>query len=134
MSTLFTEPQSSTSGGSTSSGAVPHLEKPIDIHNPVLDSVRTGSALKPDAQHAFNQIIDNYSRYAKQFRCIGGDGVERTLFQIEGSLNGKVGVFEWIVDNNPLKGVVHRRFIEGIKVTGIPNMHPWVQKEDGICV
>ena len=35
VSTLFTEPQSSTSGGSTSSGAVPHLEKPIDSHKTV---------------------------------------------------------------------------------------------------
>lgn len=93
-----------------------------EIHNPVLDNPRTGSALKGDAQHAFNDIIDNYAGDATKFNIIGGDGVERSLYQIEGSLNGKQGVFEWIVD--PVKGVTHRRYIEDVGVTGIPNARP----------
>lgn len=96
-------------------------DKVIEINNPVLDSVRTGSALKLDAQHAFNDIIDNYASSAQKFNLVGGDKVTRELYQIEGSLNGKQGVFEWIVDPDPLKGVTHRRFIEDVGVTGKPN-------------
>jgi len=96
----------------------------IDIHNPVLDNIRTGSALKEDALHAFNDIIDNYAGDATKFSLMGGDGVERSLYQIEGALNGKSGIFEWIVDPDPAKGVTHRRFIEGIGITGRPNAGP----------
>ncbi len=93
----------------------------VEISNPVLNNLRTGSALKKDALHAFNDIIDNYASYAKKFNLTGGDGIIRQLYQIEGSLNGKSGIFEWIIDPNPLKGVTHRRFIEGVKITGKPN-------------
>ena len=74
--------------------------------------------------HAFNNIIDNYAGQATKFSLKGGDGIERSLYQVEGSLNGKSGVFEWIVDPNPAKGVVHRRFIENVPVTGKPNATP----------
>jgi hypothetical protein len=40
------------------------------------------------------------------------------LRQIEGSLGGKVGIFEWIIDKNR---VTHRRFILVGKITGSPN-------------
>ena len=96
----------------------------IDINNPVLDNIRTGSALKGDSLHAFNDIIDNYVGDATKFEFVGGDGIERTLYQIGGSLNGKQGIFEWIVDPDPTKGVVHRRFIEGVGITGRPNARP----------
>ncbi|MEO3943964.1 RHS repeat-associated core domain-containing protein [Gorillibacterium sp. CAU 1737] len=98
--------------------------KVVEINNPVLDSVRTGSALKLDAQHAFNNIIDNYASSAQKFNLVGGDKVTRELYQIEGSFNGKKGVFEWIVDPDPLKGVTHRRFIGDVGVTGKPNAIP----------
>lgn len=101
-------------GGSTS----------IEINNPILDNVRTGSALKGDSLHAFNDIIDNYAGDATKFSLVGGDGVERSLYQIEGSLNGKQGIFEWIVDSDPTKRVTHRRFIEGVGITGRPNARP----------
>lgn len=98
--------------------------KTVDISNPVLDNIRTGSALKGDPLHAFNDIIDNYAGDATKFSLTGGDGVERTLYQIEGSLNGKQSIFEWIVDPDPTKGVTHRRFIEGVGITGKPNARP----------
>ncbi|MBQ3600182.1 MAG: pre-toxin TG domain-containing protein, partial [Lachnospiraceae bacterium] len=98
--------------------------KTADINNPILDNIRTGSALKDDSLHAFNDIIDNYASDATKFLLIGGDGVERILYQIEGSLNGKQGIFEWIVDPNPAKGITHRRFIEGVGITGKPNARP----------
>ena len=95
-----------------------------EIKNPVLDNTRSGSALKGDSQHAFNDIIDNYAGDATMFPLKGGDGVNRLLYQIEGSLNGKKGIFEWIVDPDAAKGVTHRRFIEGVGITGKPNARP----------
>lgn len=91
----------------------------VEIHNPVLDNPRTGSALKEDVQHAFYDIIDNCAGQAKKFNLIGGDGRIRDLYQIAGSLNSKKEIFEWIVD--PIVGGIHHRFIEGVGITGKPN-------------
>ena len=43
------------------------------------------------------------------------------LYQLQGSLRGKPGVFEWIVDQ---RQVTHRRFIPGGTTTGFPNQIP----------
>lgn len=52
----------------------------------------------------------------------GGTVVRRSeLYQVEGSLNGKEGVFEWIIDQGQM---THRRFIPGGRVTGYPNQTP----------
>lgn len=89
------------------------------IHNDVLDSPRTGSALKVDdvspiyeinektgrpqivkefpasAQaHGFNDIIDNYAGYATKTSLNNA-----TLYQLDGSLNGVSGRFEWIIQD-----------------------------------
>ncbi|MCR6095427.1 LXG domain-containing protein [Salipaludibacillus agaradhaerens] len=116
-----------------------------NISHPVLDNTRSGSALKnPDGQHGFNDIIDNYTLQAKEFDIVGGDGVKRQLYQIEGgmkyydfkdiyntnlkineritSVKDQTGVFEWIVD--PTNGVTHRRFIPNGQITGSPNQRP----------
>ncbi len=116
-----------------------------NISHPVLDNTRSGSALKkPDGQHGFNDIIDNYTPLAKEFEIVGGDNVKRKLYQIEGGMkyydykdvynkglriNERIttikdhnGVFEWIVD--PTKGVTHRRFIPNGQITGSPNQRP----------
>lgn len=115
------------------------------ISHPVLDNTHSGSALKkPDGQHGFNDIIDNYTPQAKEFEIVGGDDVKRKLYQIEGGMkyydykdvynkglriNERIttikdqnGVFEWIVD--PTKGVTHRRFIPNGQITGSPNQRP----------
>ena len=98
----------------------------VTIRNPVVDNVRSGSALwksenMSDAQHHFSDIFDNHALDGSEFVLIGDDGHTRTLYQVEGSLNGVDGVFEWIVDPDPAKGVTHRRFIPGQGITGIPN-------------
>jgi toxin YxiD len=116
-----------------------------NISHPVLDNTRSGSALKkPDGQHGFNDIIDNYTPHAKEFEIAGGDGVKRNLYQIEGGMKyydykdvynkdlritervtivkDQNGIFEWIVD--PTKGVTHRRFIPNGQITGSPNQRP----------
>ncbi|SMC29506.1 hypothetical protein SAMN02745134_03928 [Clostridium acidisoli DSM 12555] len=115
------------------------------ISHPVLDNTRTGSALKPyDGQHGFNDIIDNYAKDAQKFDLVGGDDVQRELYQIKGGQKSyeykriydktqgfdklervtvdQEGIFEWIVD--PTEGVTHRRFIPGGEITGKPNQVP----------
>ena len=95
------------------------IKKSKNISNPITNSVRRGKANKLDAHHAFSDIVDNYAGKAKTFSLKGGDGKERQLYQIKGSLRGKKGIFEWILDED--MGVTHRRFIPNGKITGKPN-------------
>ncbi|MGB8468125.1 MAG: hypothetical protein WCE21_03895 [Candidatus Babeliales bacterium] len=99
----------------------------MELDHPVLSLPRTGSALKIDKYHAFDDIIDNYARFAKKFTKFDRDtiekGVLKELYQIEGSLNDKPGIFEWIVDYRPEKGITHRLFIENGTITGKANVH-----------
>ena len=95
----------------------------VEIKNKVLESERVGSALKQDPYHGFNNIIDNYADSAAKFDIAtkgpGGEVLRKSkLFQIKGSLDGKSGIFEWILDQDK---VTHRRFIPGGKITGYPN-------------
>jgi len=90
--------------------------------NPVLGKNRIGSALKTDASHAFPDVVDNFAHLATEFKLPkkGPGGVivgEVKLYQLEGSLNGKSGVFEWITDGD---NVTHRFFKKGGVVNGIP--------------
>ena len=55
----------------------------------------------------------------KLFNIRGGDGVQRHLLQTTGEVNGRGGIFEFIVD--PSRGVTHQRFIPGGRITGAPN-------------
>jgi hypothetical protein len=82
---------------------------------------RVGSGLKDDPLHrATSWVVDDPA--AQQFTITGGDGVPRTLYQLPGEVNGKPGVFEWIVDSSGTDSVItHQRFIQGGQVTGLPN-------------
>ena len=82
--------------------------------NDVIDLPRTGSALKTDPYHAFPNIVDNYAGYATKSPISNG-----TLYQLQGSLNGTVGRFEWIIQNQQ---VTHRMFVPGGGINGIPIM------------
>jgi len=81
--------------------------------NSIANLNRTGSALKTDPYHAFPDIVDNFASGAKATKLSNG----ATLRQIEGSLNGVAGRFEWIVDGG---SVTHRLFIRGGTLNGIP--------------
>jgi flagellar biosynthesis/type III secretory pathway protein FliH len=97
-----------------------------NIDNPVIGKPRVESANKIDPTHSFNDIVDNYAGDAAKFdiptKGPGGQVVRTSeLYQLEGSLRGKDGVFEWIVDQG---NVTHRRFIPSGNVTGFPNQVP----------
>ena len=81
--------------------------------NPVLELQRVGSALKTDPYHALPDIIDNAASGATQTILKNG----ASLYQIEGSLNGTAGRFEWIVDSG---NVTHRLFVPGGTLNGVP--------------
>lgn len=107
------------------------------INNDVLEHPRTGSALKVDdvkpiyerdpitgkmkmvqefpataQSHGFNDLVDNYAGYATKTPLNNA-----TLYQIEGSLNGVPGRFEWIIQDGK---VTHRMFIQGGTMNGVP--------------
>ena len=82
------------------------------IQNDIIGLPRTGSALKNDSYHAFPDIVDNYAGDATKFSINNG-----SLYQLEGSLNGTSGRFEWIIQNGE---VTHRFFVEGGGINGIP--------------
>ena len=82
------------------------------INNDVLNTERTGSALKSDAYHAFPNIVDNYVGFAEKIKLSRG-----TLYQLKGSLNGIEGRFEWIIQNGK---TTHRMFVKGGGINKIP--------------
>ena len=95
-------------------------------NNPVIGSPRVGSATKTDKYHAFSDMVDNYVGDSRKFRISvktrrGKMARKAELRQLEGSLDGREGVFEWIVDQG---NVTHRRFIPGGKISGFPNQIP----------
>jgi hypothetical protein len=82
---------------------------------------KTGSGLNDDLYHrAVSWVVNDPA--AKRFVIKGGDGVERELYQLSDGLNGKPGVFEWIIDRSGTSPVItHQWFIPGGKVTGVPH-------------
>ncbi|OIX90648.1 hemagglutinin repeat-containing protein [Pantoea sp. Ae16] len=89
--------------------------KPISVY-PNTDKPIAKQEFPPATNaHGFNDIIDNYAGNAVKISLKNG----ATLYQIEGTLNGTSGRFEWIVDPK-LGGVSHRMFVSGGKVNGVP--------------
>jgi hypothetical protein len=84
---------------------------------------RVGSALKSDPTHrAASFGLDAVAKAGQSFELKGGDGVVRTLIQAPGGMNGKAGIFEYMI--NKAGQVIHQRFIENGVITGRPNQKP----------
>ncbi|AKL98232.1 hypothetical protein [Endomicrobium proavitum] len=89
-----------------------------------VDAGIVGSANKQDLYHKAadsklikNEVITNDS--TKNFAIKGNDGKNYNLIQTEGVVNGKNGVFEYVVNEN--NEITHQLFIENGKINGIPN-------------
>ena len=108
-------------GGSKSPGASGDDPGGLPNPPPMSRMERVGSGLKDDLFHrAASWEVDNAA--AQEFTITGGDGVDRDLYQVQGELNGKPGIYEWIVDRSGSEPLItHQRFIPGGRITGGPN-------------
>ena len=87
----------------------------------IMQADRSGTALdKSDAGHrAASFATEDQLAAGQVFDIVGGDGVQRTLLQAPGNVNGRDGIFEYIIDADG--AVSHQRFIRGGEMNGMPN-------------
>ncbi|GKW06305.1 hemagglutinin repeat-containing protein [Pectobacterium carotovorum] len=90
--------------------------KEISIYPDKIKPMATQEFPSVPKSHGFSDIVDNYADSAVKTPLNNG----ATLYQLEGSLNGVPGRFEWILDPK-LGGVSHRMFVSGGTVNGVPS-------------
>ena len=106
----------------TANAGVGLVENPAS--NPISEaSYKPGSSAAKktmngsDVYHRWPDVIKNGASGATKFTIVGKDKVVRILYQIEGSLNGKDGRFEWILEQGQ---ITHQQFVPGGSINGIP--------------
>ena len=83
----------------------------------ITSAKRVGSALKSDLYHrAASWLSSSQLAKGKVFYINGG---RRVLLQVEGTLNGIKGIFEYIIDE--AGNICHQFFKAGGIINGIPN-------------
>jgi hypothetical protein len=97
-----------SNSGSTISNQAPSL-----ANNPLANTTYTSKVvgqMAKDAHHGFPLEVDNFGAYGQLSPIKGGDGIQRIFLRIDGSLNGKDGFFEYLLEPNG--SVNHRLFKE----------------------
>jgi hypothetical protein len=91
---------------------------PSEAEKQVVEAKLTGSAQKTDPWHRSGSwVVDDIAEQASVFTLVGGDGKQRALIQMPGSVNGVSGRFEWILDGDR---VTHQLFVRNGKINGVP--------------
>ena len=111
----------------TYSNAAKNIEGPGEVISPaeaadkIVNGERIGTASrKLDPGHRSASFLTEAELSQGQtFINKGYDGIERTLLQVEGELNGSNGIFEYII--TPEGQISHQRFIKGGIINGAPN-------------
>ncbi|MFW0786625.1 hypothetical protein AAFP35_19190 [Gordonia sp. CPCC 206044] len=115
-----TAPQPAPKAPEAAKAPRPSKRTPQEAEDIIRDAQRSGSGLKKDTNHrAPDLVVDEIGTKGKVFDITGNDGVERTLVQTPGELNGVPGRFEWIIEPNGR--VSHQFFVRGGSINGIPN-------------
>lgn len=105
--------------GGAATQALPKNPSLADAARLVRDARPVASALKSDTFHrAATWAIDDIASSGSVYRYFGSDGIQRTLVQVPGKLNGIAGRFEWIVDS--AGNLTHQIFVKGGSINGIP--------------
>ena len=86
----------------------------------IVNANRVGSGLKGDPYHRSASFLSREQlANGKVTSFRGEDGISRHLLQTRGGLNGKTGIFEYIVEPNGT--VSHQMFIPKGNYTGYAN-------------
>jgi len=110
----------SQAGFTAASGGGGGPKSPSEAARIIINAERTGSALKPDLYHrAPSYLSESQLAQGETFLIVGGDGTPRTLLQVRGELNGRAGVFEFLLEPNGT--VSHQLFKPGRIIDGIIN-------------
>ena len=75
----------------------------LKTENPLLNITYTPKVINQmtqDIYHGFPTSVEGFGHYGIKKKIVGNDGIERTLIEIPCTYNGKVGVFEFIIEND----------------------------------